>query len=226
MGDLIPKGMDPFGKMKWIDLEEKYLEEKYHPFNNLFLFYYMRFVGHMNPYNIEEAEKVAALTTELLGLVYKQFTDAEAEEEFKNVIRSFDDMFEDDVEKFKEDNATYPKSKYRLEKDAVYAEKRKESLLQALNILDPENTRGYKDDMSVDELDQIFKAAQKELDETQAKDYKSLNTSVETVTDTEGNDITVIKPNIITNAEAAESNDMNEAEESVIDSDEVSDENY
>ncbi|MGN1217455.1 MAG: isocitrate lyase/phosphoenolpyruvate mutase family protein, partial [Phocaeicola sp.] len=26
MGDLIPKGMDPFGKMKWIDLEEKYLE--------------------------------------------------------------------------------------------------------------------------------------------------------------------------------------------------------
>ena len=26
MGDLIPKGMDPFGKMKWVDLEQKYLE--------------------------------------------------------------------------------------------------------------------------------------------------------------------------------------------------------
>lgn len=25
MGDLIPKGMDPFGKMKWVELEEKYL---------------------------------------------------------------------------------------------------------------------------------------------------------------------------------------------------------
>lgn len=26
MGDLIPKGMDPFGKMKWVELEQKYLE--------------------------------------------------------------------------------------------------------------------------------------------------------------------------------------------------------
>lgn len=26
MGDVIPKGMDPFGKMKWVDLEQKYLD--------------------------------------------------------------------------------------------------------------------------------------------------------------------------------------------------------
>ena len=117
-----------------LDIEERYLEEKYHVFNNFFLFSAMRFIGHCGYEEINEAKEVIQC---MLNLVYNRFYSEEVKETFLNTIRSFLDEFMDDTELFNEKNILHPGHPYRIQK-----KKEKDAALRA-RIYEQLTIKGY-----------------------------------------------------------------------------------
>lgn len=106
-----------------LDLEERYLDEKYHVFNNFFLFTAVRFIGHCGDDEINEAKEVVQC---MLNLVYNRFYSEDVREIFLSTIRTFLDQFEDVREIFDEKNILHPNHPYRIQK-----EKEREANLRA-----------------------------------------------------------------------------------------------
>ena len=117
-----------------LDIEERYLEEKYHVFNNFFLFSAMRFIGHCGYEEINEAKEVIQC---MLNLVYNRFYSEEVKETFLNTIRSFLDEFMEDSEMFNEKNILHPGHPYRIQK-----KKEKDAALRA-RIYEQLTIKGY-----------------------------------------------------------------------------------
>lgn len=159
---------------KLLNLEERYLDEEYWAYNNLFLFNYIRFVAHASPYSNTDKEYVKVFTNMMLALVYHEFTDDEAEEEMKNVIRTFDDNFKDYYQEFLDKNLSYPKSKERLDSKTKMDNKIKMKLLNKLLELDPENTLGYNSAMTYEELLELFKTFKKSVCDNNEDDWKEI----------------------------------------------------
>lgn len=114
-----------------LDIEEHYLEEKYHVFNNFFLFSAMRFIGHCGSEDINMAKEVVQC---MLNLVYNRFYSEEVKETFLNTIRSFLDEFMCDSEIFNEKNILHPGHPYRIqkkkEKDAALRQRIYEMMIE------------------------------------------------------------------------------------------------
>ena len=117
-----------------LDIEERYLEEKYHVFNNFFLFSAMRFIGHCGSEEINMAKEVVQC---MLNLIYNRFYSEEVKETFLNTIRSFLDEFMDDTEIFNEKNILHPGHPYRIQK-----KKEKDAALRA-RIYEQLTIKGY-----------------------------------------------------------------------------------
>lgn len=117
-----------------LDIEERYLEEKYHVFNNFFLFTSMRFIGHCGGDEINMAKEVVQC---MLNLVYNRFYSEEVKDTFLNTIRSFLDEFMDDSELFNEKNILHPGHPYRIAK-----KKEKDAALRQ-RIYDAMSEKGY-----------------------------------------------------------------------------------
>lgn len=97
-----------------LDLEQKYLEEKYHVFNNFFLFTALRFIGHCGTEEVNEAKEIIQC---MLNLIYNRFYSDEVRDTFLNTIRTFLDNFEDVRDEFDEKNILHPNHPYRIQKE-------------------------------------------------------------------------------------------------------------
>lgn len=157
----IPKfGFDAKLYRYYFNLEERFLEEKYHPFNNLFLFCYMRFVAHADPYNKMDKIYVQAVTSAIANLIYHKNGDSESEKELLDIIRLVDDNFVDHAEKFIQDNTTHPTHPIRINAEKKYETERKEKLIAKMNEMKIE---GYDPNATANELQEFFNDALEKL---------------------------------------------------------------
>ena len=99
-----------------LDIEERYLDEKYHVYNNFFLFTALRFISHCGESEINEAKEVIQC---MLNLVYNKFYSEDVKEIFLGTIRKFLDQFEDVRDVFDEKNILHPNHPYRIEKQKM-----------------------------------------------------------------------------------------------------------
>lgn len=114
----------------FFNIEEKYLEKKYHVFNNFFLLAAMRFIAHAD--STRELIESRTIINNLINLSTDRFATEEGKNLLLNSIRSFLDQFIDAgwSEKFEKDNILQPNHPVRIEKER----KREEALRK--NLMD------------------------------------------------------------------------------------------
>lgn len=101
----------------FFNLEETFLDEKYHVFNNIFLYMYMRTVSYADPYNKEQKMYVQSLTQTLINLIYHKFPKTESEKNFVSQMERYVNLFMPYIDKFEADNTTAPKHPERIAAD-------------------------------------------------------------------------------------------------------------
>ena len=138
----------------FFNIEEIFLPEEYHDFNNLFLFVYMRFVAFSDPNKKRSIMEVQAITSAMAKLIYHKFNkDDECEEKLISVIKKILDYFEDYRDEFHENNTTRPGHPVRVEADNRHELNRKTMLVQKMEEL---GITGYDNDWSADQLQKFF----------------------------------------------------------------------
>ena len=176
----------------FFNLEENFLPEEYHAFNNLFLFNVMRFIGYQDPYNAKDRGMVQAIVSSLTGLVYHKFADTEMENVIISLIKDYDSYFEDQREKFMKDNTTRPNHPVRLEQSKKADADRRNELFAAMVKFDfeiPENAA----DISTHDLQEYFNNKMEEMVSKNTKE-KELHGDAET---TEEDGVTTIRPTFL-----------------------------
>jgi hypothetical protein len=176
----------------FFNLEENFLPEEYHAFNNLFLFNVMRFIGYQDPYNAKDRGMVQAIVSSLTGLVYHKFADTEMENVIISLIKDYDSYFEDQREKFMKDNTTRPNHPVRLEQSKKADADRRNELFAAMvkfNFEIPENAA----DISTHDLQEYFNNKMEEMVSKNTKE-KELHGDAET---TEEDGVTTIRPTFL-----------------------------
>lgn len=178
----------------FFNLEENFLSEEYHVFNNLFLFYYMRFVAYSNPYDEKNKLYVQAFTSAIANLVYHKFPKDKknednpietpvdesnvnaAEQRFIKILEKFASFFEDQREYFFENNTMRPGHPVREEMTAKREMERKAELLKKMEEL---NITGYDENMTANELQEYFNSKLDEVIEQQKKERDAEKASAE-----------------------------------------------
>ena len=145
-------GYNPDIYKRYFNIEEDFLDEKYHPFNNLFLYIYIKMVAYSDPYNNADGMFVRSLTAGLANLIYHRFSSTESEDKFKEIISSVLDKFMPFVEEFKANNRTYKNNEERKKVEQNYNEKRRALLTDKLNLFN----LAYDENASIDELQKIY----------------------------------------------------------------------
>lgn len=176
----------------FFNLEENFLPEEYHVFNNLFLFNVMRFIGYQDPYNSKDRGMVQAIVSSLTGLVYHKFADTEMENVIISLIKDYDSYFEDQREKFMKDNTTRPNHPVRLEQSKKADADRRNELFAAMvkfNFEIPENAA----DISTRDLQEYFNNKMEEMVSKNTKE-KELHGDAESV---EEDGVTKIRPTFL-----------------------------
>ena len=103
----------------FMNIEEKNLEEKYHPFNNLFLFHCIRYMAYLD--TTYDDLQFRTIVGTLTKLVYDKFPNEETKETTLNMIRTYLDQYIDGgyTEYFLEKNESHPKHPERIKKDEM-----------------------------------------------------------------------------------------------------------
>lgn len=161
----------------FFNLEENFLDEYYHPFNNLFLFIYMRFVGYADPYSKSDKLFVQALTSSMANLVYHKFQNNE-KDNFVDIMKDILDKFADYHDKFNKDNSTHPNHPKRIEADSKREIDRKTAMIAKMDEL---NITGYDKNSTADEMQAFMN---EKLDELIKKQNTKTDESVEEVNET------------------------------------------
>ena len=176
----------------FFNLEENFLPEEYHAFNNLFLFNVMRFIGYQDPYNQKDRGMVQAIISSLTGLVYHKFADTEMENVIISLIKDYDSYFEDQREKFMNDNTTRPNHPVRLEQSKKADADRRNDLFAGMVKFGfdiPENAT----EMSTHDLQEYFNNKMEEMVSKNTVE-KELHGDAET---TEEDGVTKIRPTFL-----------------------------
>ena len=176
----------------FFNLEENFLPEEYHAFNNLFLFNVMRFIGYQDPYNQKDRGMVQAIISSLTGLVYHKFADTEMENVIISLIKDYDSYFEDQREKFMNDNTTRPNHPVRLEQSKKADADRRNDLFAGMVKFGfdiPENAA----EMSTHDLQEYFNNKMEEMVSKNTVE-KELHGDAET---TEEDGVTKIRPTFL-----------------------------
>ena len=92
-----------------LNIETRFLDEMYHPFNNLFLFSMVRLIAYIDTYNKDDAMFAKNTMRMLLRLMNHSFPTPEAEKAFINVIKTYLDHFMPMRDKFAVENDSYIK---------------------------------------------------------------------------------------------------------------------
>lgn len=153
----------------FFNLEENFLPEEYHVYNNLFLFCYMRMVAYSDPYNKVEKLWVQSLTENIIKLIYHKFSKTENELQFIAIIKKNDDQFDVYRNRFEKDNTTAPGHKVRINYHQEYEENRKKELIAEMDKL---HISGYNSDMSVKELHEHLNTELDKLIKMNSKSYQ------------------------------------------------------
>ena len=162
-------GFKPDTYKLFLNLEENFLPEEYHPFNNIFLFHYMRFIAYSDPYNKEDKLFIQHLTSSLSGLIYHKYENSEMEKSFIDIIKRFDDHFKPYKDFFYENNTTRPNHPVRIENSAKYEADKK---AQIIHMLEEIGVTDYDKEASSKELMDYFNTKYNEISSDKAKEKK------------------------------------------------------
>lgn len=173
-------GFDSLLYRYFFNLEENFLDEQYHAFNNLFLFIYMRFVSHADPYNKKDVMFVQSLTSSLANLVYHKFNSISNEDDFKNIIQKVVDKFMKYHDKFESDNSTHPTHPVRIEIDNKKQQERRKALIAKMEEL---KITGYDENASADELQEYLNTELEKMINNQIEAKKEAQVDVIEPTD-------------------------------------------
>ena len=116
----------------FFNIEEKFLPNEYHDFNNIFLFHVMRFVAHTDSYSKADRLKVSSILLKLYNLLYHKYPTIEMENDTINIIKKFDDYFFKFEDEFKERNVTSPNHPVRIKRDNEYEQKVRMMIIASL----------------------------------------------------------------------------------------------
>jgi hypothetical protein len=92
---------------KMVDLEITFLPDKYHPFNNLFMFHIIRTVIHCDIDNPVDSMYARSIISRVLRLIYNKYSDKDERDGVINLIMEFEDKFMDKKELFDNRNTSY-----------------------------------------------------------------------------------------------------------------------
>ena len=159
----------------FFNIEENFLPEKYQAFNNLFLFYYMRFIAYANPDNKTDKLFVQTLTSALANTIYHKFNSTIEEQKFLNIIQRFEDYFMDKYDYFMENNTTRPGHPVREHANAKYEADRKARLIAKMDEM---KITGYDENMTSKELQEYFNESIEKMLEEQKQERDSKNVKV------------------------------------------------
>ena len=192
----------------FLNIEETFLDEKYHPFNNLFLYIYARMIAYSDPYNKKDVMFANAINSGLASLVYHKFESTEQELNFKGIIMGIDDYFMDDREFFEKNNTTYEKHPERIEYEAGKEDALRKFYIEKLHSLDVTN---FDETLPSKELKAIYEEKYNTLVSTQVEEYDQEQKATEEAAEE------VMKPEIVevklNDAEPVEVVDEEETEE-------------
>ena len=149
----------------FFNIEENYLPEKYHVYNNLFLFCVMRFISYANINSKTDCSFVRAIISSMSKLIYEKFSEGKREE-FISLIEEILSYFEDYQEKFERDNFLHPNHPRRIEKDREHERDERKLMIDTLTL---NGVDVDFDSMSTDDLKDFYK---KTLDEIKEKKEK------------------------------------------------------
>lgn len=158
-------GYNPDIYKYFLNMEEKYLEEKYHVFDNLFLFVVINFIAYIDTYNTRDKMYGQAIINSMANTVYEKFPNEKTKKDFLNIMRQVLDFFEDYREEFNEKNYLHPKHPRRIEKDKKREKELREMIYANLGMIDIEINEEIEN-MSVEELKSFY---QDKLDEIENK---------------------------------------------------------
>ena len=152
----------------FLNIEETFLDEKYHPFNNLFLFIYARMIAYSDPYNKKDVMFVNAINSGLASLIYHKFESTEQELNFKGIIMGIDDYFMEYRDYFVENNTTYEKHPERIHYESSKEDALKKFYIDKLHSLD---INDFDENLSSKELKSIYEEKFNTLVDNQLADY-------------------------------------------------------
>lgn len=144
----------------FFNLEEYFLPEKYHVYNNLFLYIYMRMVAYCDPYDVRDVKWMKHFTGSFSRLFYHKFEKEEDEKHFLDIVMQTLDYFSEYHDKYEENNTTQPHHKVRIEMEQKRKEKEKEVVVKKLNEFgitdfDPEDTTENLRKLLMDKVDSM-----------------------------------------------------------------------
>lgn len=119
----------------FINIEENFLPEDYHVFNNLFLFIYMRYVAFSDPYKEKDKKYIISITSAISDLVYHKFDSDEEEKAFVDIIKKTLDYFKDYSDEFKRENTFYKNSSARINKESAKERGMHDALVKKIKLL-------------------------------------------------------------------------------------------
>lgn len=95
-----------------LNLEEKFLEEKYHVFNNFFLFNCIQYIAHADSVRNEKESKTVLQA--MLKLVNGKFANEDVKDIFLEAMRRYLNQFEEFRAVFEEKNILHPGHPHRI----------------------------------------------------------------------------------------------------------------
>ena len=168
---------------QFFNIEEKFLPEEYHPFNNLFLFNVMRFISFTNPYDKIDSVQASAALLKMYNLINHRLPD-DQKTEFIEFIKKFLDQFVDFKETYTNKNATAPGHPERIEADKKYDEKLRMMLISSIQNLGVEPDTSLETEELRKQLDELLKGSK----EDESADEESSEEPLETIVIDESND--------------------------------------
>lgn len=153
----------------FFNIEEKFLPEEYHDFNNIFLFHVMRFISHTDTYNKRDSLYVSSILMKLYNLLYHKFGDDDTEIEFLGVIKRFDDYFKPYQDEFKEKNITSPNHPVRKKRMEEQEEKLRVMIIASLQNEGIEPDTALSTEELRAQLKEVIDKKSKDAEESQAK---------------------------------------------------------
>ena len=123
----------------------------------------MKYVGYSDPYNDTDGMYVRSITGSLANLIYHRFETTEAEKNFIDFLSAFLDRFVDGgyTERFILDNITYKGNNENIMALRAVEDQKIDYLRKKLDYYHIE----YSDDMSLDELTDLFNEEYNKLEE-------------------------------------------------------------
>lgn len=197
----------------FFNLEENFLPEEYHAFNNLFLFHVMRTISFMDVDSKRDNLYASAILVKLYNLVYHKFGNQESEDEFVEFIRKFDDLFmEKWKDKFEANNVTNPKHPERIKKDEEAAKRKRMMTIAELKNRDIEPDTSLDTDTLTNQLKDAIEAEKNTMN-NELDDWVKEHPDVNEDNNTDNTEVNDSLPVAYLNNENSDSQDTHNSNE-------------